>query len=193
MEKDSKVTATTSGKAPDILDKVEEKKVEAVEEVKETKSDKSIVSEEKKVEVKADTKTDSDVKPEGAVIEETAVEETKEVPKKAAPKKKAAKTTKAKAPAKKKETTKKEAVKKETTPKETTKKTAASKIKVSTYIQYLGKEIVEADIIEKVKENWIEQGNDAKSIKNLELYVKPEEGAVYYVVNGIPNSGKIDF
>lgn len=188
MEKDSKITVTTSSKASDILDKVEEKKVEAVEEVKETKSGKSIVSEEKKVEVKADTKTDSDVKPEDAVIEET-----KEVPKKAASKKKATKTTKAKAPAKKKEITKKEAVKKETTPKETTKKTAASKIKVSTYIQYLGKEIVEADIIEKVKENWIGQGNDAKSIKNLELYVKPEEGAVYYVVNGIPNSGKIDF
>lgn len=187
MEKDSKVTATTSGKAPEVLDKVEEKKVAAVEEVKEAKADTSIVSEEKTVEVKADVKT------EDAVIEEKAVEETKEVPKKAAPKKKATKTTKAKAPAKKKDTTKKETVKKEAAPKETTKKTTASKIKVSTYIQYLGREIVEADIIEKVKENWIEQGNDAKSIKNLELYVKPEEGAVYYVVNGIPDSGKIDF
>lgn len=157
MEKNSKVTATTKGKASEVLDKVEDKKVETAK------------NGEKTVGAKVEAKK------EDAVIEKKAAEATKELPKKPASKKKPEKT---KASAKKKETVKKE---------------PADKMKVSMYIQYSGKEIEESELIEKVKENWIVQGNDAKSIKNLELYVKPEEGAVYYVVNGTPNSGKIDF
>jgi len=165
MEKDSKVTATAKSKAPEVLDKNLEEKVETA-----AKS-----SEEKAVEVKAEAKK------EDLVIEKKAAETAKAPSKKPAPKKKiekAEKPVKAKAPAKKKETVKKE---------------PGEKMKVSTYIQYLGKEIEESELVEKVKENWIAQGNDEKNIKNLELYVKPEEGAVYYVVNGIPDSGKVDF
>lgn len=179
MDKDSKLTATTKGKAPEVLNKVDEKKVEVVkaETVKvEAKKVEAVKVEEKPVASKPEVK--QEVKKEDAVIDKKAVEETKEVPKKTTPKKKAAKVSKTKASAKKKETVKKE---------------ISSKINVSTYIQYLGKEIEQNQLVEKVKANWMDQGNDAKAIKNLELYVKPEEGAVYYVVNGIPDSGKIDF
>lgn len=170
MDKDLKLTATTKGKAPEVLEKEENKKVEAA------KVEASKKIEVKPVEVKTEVKQET--KKEDAVIEKKAVEETKEIPKKPVPKKKTEKTVKAKVSAKKKEPVKKE---------------SASKIEVSTYIQYLGKEIEQTELVERVKENWITQGNDAKSIKNLELYVKPEEGAVYYVVNGIPDSGKVDF
>lgn len=170
MDKDSKLAATTKGKAPEEKEKAEEKKVTVVKADTSVKEEPVIAKKEVKIEAK---KGD-------AVIVKNAVEETKELPKKQTPKKKAAKAEKVAKPAKAKTPVKK-------------KEAAASKIKVSTYIQYLGKEIAHEQLIEKVKDNWANQGNDAKGIKNLELYVKPEEGAVYYVVNGIPDSGKIDF
>ena len=176
MDKDSKLTATTKGKAPEVLNKVDEKKVEVVK-AEAVKVEASKKVEDKPVASKPEVK--EEVKKVDVVIDKKAVEETKEVPKKTTPKKKAEKVTKTK--------------KKETVKKETVKKEASSKIKVSTYIQYSGREIEQDQLVEKVKANWIDQGNDAKAIKNLELYVKPEEGAVYYVVNGVPNSGKIDF
>ncbi len=186
MDKDSKLTATTSGEAKESLKKLDETKTVEVQ----VKSENQQV-EEKTVTLKADAKKEvkADALKEEIVIDKKAVEEIKETPKKATPKAKAEKTAKAK-PVAKKEVAKRQTKKKESSSK---KSTVASKIKVSTYIQYFGKEIEHGKIIERVKENWINQGNDAKNIKNLELYVKPEEGAVYYVVNGVPNSGKIEF
>lgn len=172
MDKDSKLAATTKGKSPVTMEKAEEKKENAA------KADMNMKVEEKPVIAKKEVKLEA--KKEDAVIVKKAVEETKELPKKPAPKKKTAKAEKVAKPAKTKTSVKK-------------KETAVGKIKVSTYIQYLGKEIEQEQLIEKVKANWTDQGNDASGIKNLELYVKPEEGAVYYVVNGIPDSGKVDF
>lgn len=68
---------------------------------------------------------------------------------------------------------------------ETTKKTTAKKeIKVSTFVQYYGKQVEEKEIIANVKKAWTGSGKKVEDIKTMELYIKPEENAVYYVVNG---------
>ena len=107
-------------------------------------------------------------------------EETK-APEKKTPEKKTSTRTAAKKTTTKKATTKKETVKKETT----VKKTASKKeIKVNAIVEHYGRQISEQDIIANVKRAWTNSGKNEKDIKSIELYIKPEENAVYYVVNG---------
>lgn len=52
------------------------------------------------------------------------------------------------------------------------------------YLQYMGKEINQNDIIEEVKKIWTEQlGKKASEMKTLAVYLKPEENTAYYVIN----------
>ena len=53
-------------------------------------------------------------------------------------------------------------------------------------LQYMGKELSQEDMVAAVKAQWT-----GEEIKTLALYVKPEDQAVYYVVNG-EGSGKVD-
>lgn len=88
------------------------------------------------------------------------------------------------------------AVKEEKPASKTTRKASAKKApaakktddapKVSLTLQYLGKELTQEAMVEAVKAQWT--GAD---IKTLALYVKPEDNAVYYVVNG-ESTGKIE-
>ena len=64
-------------------------------------------------------------------------------------------------------------------------KTAAPEVKL--YVQYQGKQISQEEAVEAVKAAWT-----GETIKTLELYVKPEDGAVYYVING-SETGKVTF
>lgn len=100
-----------------------------------------------------------------APVKEAAVKEEKAPAKKAAPKKAAAKTT--------------------------TAKTAKEAVSQNVYIQFAGKEVKTRDLVEQVKALWTAEGHRASSIKSLEVYVKPEDAAAYYVINGKEN-GKID-
>ena len=59
------------------------------------------------------------------------------------------------------------------------------------YVQFAGKEILTADLVAQVTEKWVALGHRASSIKELNLYVKPEDSAAYYVING-KESGKIE-
>lgn len=105
-----------------------------------------------------------------------AVENIAETTEKATTKKTAAKT------ATKTATTKTAA---KTATKTTAKKTTTKKdMKVSTFIEYYGKQVDQKDVIANVKKAWTKKGNKIGDIKTLELYVKPEEAAVYYVING---------
>lgn len=124
--------------------------------------------------------------------EETKAPEKKTPEKKTSTRATAKKETTAKKATAKKETTKKEAApKKETTAKRTTakketttKRTASRKApKINAIVEHYGKQISEQDIIENVKRAWTNSGRDEKEIKSIELYIKPEENAVYYVVN----------
>lgn len=123
---------------------------------------------------------------------DTEVKETgKPAAKKPAATKSAAKKTTRKTTAKK-ETAKKEPVKKEaeTKPavKRTTRKTTAKKaLKKEVFFQYEGNQIDEETLLARIIE-------DAKSqnveISELEMYIKPEDKACYYVANGF--AGKVD-
>lgn len=59
------------------------------------------------------------------------------------------------------------------------------------FVQYQGNEFEEKEIITKIKEIWKEEGNKVKDLKELDIYVKPEEGKAYYTING-ETRGSID-
>ncbi|MGN1167875.1 MAG: DUF6465 family protein [Lachnospiraceae bacterium] len=105
-------------------------------------------------------------------------------------KKTAAKAEMAKASTEDKVTEKKTATKKTAAKKAPAKKTAAKKttakkeMKVSTVIQYYGKEVEEKEIVANIKKAWTKAGHKVGDIQTMELYIKPEDGAVYYVING---------
>lgn len=98
----------------------------------------------------------------------------------------AAKTTEKAAEAKTTETAKKAPAKKTTARKTPAKRTTTKKVAVVTeevYLQYAGKEFSSADLTAKVKEIWKEMGKKAADLKDIKVYVKPEENAAYYVIN----------
>lgn len=114
---------------------------------------------------------------------EVKAEETKTVKAEEA---KAAKTTTKAAEAKTTETAKKAPAKKTTARKTPAKRTTTKKAAVVTeevYLQYAGKEFSSADLTAKVKEIWKEMGKKAADLKDIKVYVKPEENAAYYVIN----------
>ena len=103
--------------------------------------------------------------------------------------KKAAKKVAAKA-----EDTAEKAVK---TVKKAAKKTAAkttkkADLKTEFFLQFSGKEYTEKEILKKVKDVWTKDlKNKVGDMKDVKIYLKPEESAAYYVVNG-DTTGKID-
>ena len=102
---------------------------------------------------------DADNNPMEDVKEEVKAEVKKETAKKA-PAKKAATTAK-KAPAKKAE------------------------VKATVSLQFDGKEYKTEDFVKIAKDVWqYDLGKKVADFKTVELYVKPEESAVYYVING---------
>ena len=58
-------------------------------------------------------------------------------------------------------------------------------VKVNTCVQYFGKEVMTADLEKKVKEVWRQKGHTVKEIDSIDLYIKVEENACYYVVNDV--------
>lgn len=115
-----------------------------------------------KAEVKTEIKTETTV-PKAEEVKAEVKAEVKEEAKKAPAKKEPAK----KAPAKK----------------ATPVKAAKAEIKTALYVQFAGNEVTEADIINKVKAAYVAEGHKESAIKEINLYVKPEEYAVYYVIN----------
>jgi len=89
----------------------------------------------------------------------------------------------AKAVAAKKTTAKKETAKKETAPKaaKTTKTVKASSQKI--VLQVKGNELDMESIVNRVKEAYVAEGHTASSIKNVAIYIKPEENMIYYVID----------
>ncbi len=108
-------------------------------------------------------------------------------------KKTATKTTPVKTeskPAAKAVETKTKAAKKTTVAK-TTRKPAAKKgteVKADVFVQFGGKEFSEEAIMSKVVAVWEAEGKKASAIKRAKLYIKPEDGKAYYVINeGLKN------
>jgi hypothetical protein len=57
-------------------------------------------------------------------------------------------------------------------------------MKSNVYVEFQGKQTLTTDVVAAVKKQWSAAGNKIKDIATLDLYVKPEENAVYYVING---------
>ena len=126
----------------------------------------------------ATTNTKTTVKTAEAEVKKTATKTTP-VKTESKPATKAVETkTKAAKPAAKK-----------TTAAKTTRKPAAKKgteVKADVFVQFGGKEFSEEAIMSKVA--WEAEGKKASAIKKAKLYIKPEDGKAYYVINeGLKN------
>ncbi len=128
-------------------------------------------------------------KPVAKAVAATKAAETKEV------KAEVKKETVKKAPAKKAAPAKKETAKKETVKKAPAKKAATTtakkapakkaEVKANISVQFDGKEYKAEDFVKIAKDVWqYDLGNKVADFKTVDLYVKPEESAVYYVING---------
>lgn len=137
----------------------------------------------------AETKKTAVAKPTAKAVAAKAVdtkaEEVKtETAAKAAPKAETKKTTA-------KKTTK--AAAKKTAAKETAKettKTAGRKAaaKAVVHLQFSGKERTTEELVQSAKDIWkYDLNRNPEDFKSVELYVKPEENKVYYVINGEVN------
>lgn len=113
-----------------------------------------------------------------AAVKETAKKET-------AKKETVKKETVKKAPAKK-EAVKAEAVKNEKAKKAPAKKAPAKKaeLKSEVHIQFEGKSYSQDDLMKMAKDVWkYDLKQKVGDLTSVELYVKPEENMVYYVMN----------
>ena len=79
--------------------------------------------------------------------------------------------------------TEKAATKKATVKKPVVKKTEKEQMVPEVYLQYAGQEANQSDIIAAIKDKYVAEGHRVSAIKSLQVYVKPEENAAYYVIN----------
>lgn len=56
-------------------------------------------------------------------------------------------------------------------------------MKTNLVVQYENLEVDERSVINTIKELWSSQGKKLKDLKDLQLYIKPQERTVYYVIN----------
>ena len=84
-------------------------------------------------------------------------------------------------------TAEKKAVRKTTAKKAPAKKAAekAAEAKTTIILEYCGRQVTENTMIAGARNVWAEAGH-TEAIETMELYVKPEDGAVYCVINGEP-------
>ena len=64
--------------------------------------------------------------------------------------------------------------------------------KTSMFVEYKGKQVEDKAILAAVKKAWTEAGHKVGDMKTMELYIKPEEDSVYYVINET-ETGKVEF
>ena len=60
---------------------------------------------------------------------------------------------------------------------------AKKSAKTEYFIQYKDYEVRAEDIAEKIREQYVSLGHKLSDIKELQVYLKPEENTAYYVVN----------
>ena len=185
VKAEEKAAKTPVAKPEKKADKKETEAAKAIE----TKKDSTM-----KLETKAAVLVDT---PE-VQTEETAAKETakKAVKKVAETAEKAVKATAETAEKAVKATAKAadKAVKKTAAKKTAAKKSTAKKAELKTemFLQFAGKEYTEKEILQKVKEIWTKNlKRKVGEMKDVKIYLKPEESAAYYVVNG-DTTGRVD-
>ncbi len=154
--------------------------------VKETAKNVVKAEEAKPAEARTEDVRPAEAKPAAEkkepVVKETGKkEEDKPVAKKETVNKETVKKTPAakKTPAKRTVAAKKETVKKETA----VKRVAKDNVKITLEIN--NNSYTQESLLQSAKDVWVyDLGRDIKDFKSVELYIKPEDKAVYYVVNG---------
>lgn len=133
------------------------------------------------VEKEVKVTTSEAVKAEPAKTEASEESVAKTTAKKTTTRKTAVKETKKTAV--KKETAKKDAVKKEEAEKKSAMPAAAKKAAV--FVEFDGRQVSQDELIARIVEKWCaEEDKKASAIKELNVYIKPEDNAAYYVING---------
>ena len=84
----------------------------------------------------------------------------------------------------KKATTAKKAAEPKKAPARRTAAKKAAEVETSVYVQYAGREVTVKELVAEAKSAYIAEGHKEEDIKTIDVYVKPEENAAYYVVNG---------
>lgn len=174
VKAEEKAAKTPVAKPEEKADKKETEAAKAIE----TKKDSTM-----KLETKAAVLVDTpEVQTEETVAKETAKKAVKKVAETAEKAVKA--TAKAADKAVKKTAAKKTAAKKSTAKK--------AELKTEMFLQFAGKEYTEKEILQKVKEIWTKNlKRKVGEMKDVKIYLKPEEAAAYYVVNG-DTTGRVD-
>ena len=72
------------------------------------------------------------------------------------------------------------------------KRTRKAKIKTSIVVQAHDREVSMEEAIERATEDWCKSGNDRADLKEIAVYVKPEEAGIFYVING-KATGRVGF
>ena len=122
---------------------------------------------EEKTAAKAAEAVETKAKAEAKTEPAAKAEPVAEAAPKAAGKKTARKTAAKKAPAKKAAEEK------------------SAEAKTTIILEYCGRQVTETTMIAGAKKVWADAGC-TEAIETMELYVKPEDGAVYCVINGEP-------
>ena len=189
-----KVTAAKAEEKAAVKEAVEAKAVKAERKAEEKAAKTPVAKPEEKADKKEteaakaiETKKDSTMKLEtkAAVLVDTPEVQTEET---------AAKETAKKAVKKVAETAEKAVKATAKAADKAVKKTAAKKAELKTemFLQFAGKEYTEKEILQKVKEIWTKNlKRKVGEMKDVKIYLKPEESAAYYVVNG-DTTGRVD-
>lgn len=154
------------------MPKASEEKNVKVTSTAETKEDKNIAAESVSAKTAAEVKAPAAEEPK-VTAEPVKAQEPKNAEAKAADSKKAPAKTGAKRG-------RKPAAVKETEPKEKPAAAEKAKLKEKVYIQYASKEVDISDVLERAKAVYT---GKPKSMKEIKVYVKPEEDTAYVVVN----------
>ncbi|RDU25171.1 DUF6465 family protein [Anaerosacchariphilus polymeriproducens] len=56
-------------------------------------------------------------------------------------------------------------------------------MKTQIFIEHNQNRLGSKEICDKVKTLWVETGNKIKEINSLNIYIKPEDNMIYYVIN----------
>lgn len=56
-------------------------------------------------------------------------------------------------------------------------------MKTQIFIEHNQNRLGSKEIFDKVKTLWLEAGNKIKEINSLNIYIKPEDNMIYYVIN----------
>lgn len=132
----------------------------------------------------ADVKVAATAKPVAKAVAAAKPVEAAKAEAKATPAKAAKATAAKKAAPAKKAPAKKEAVEKKAAPEKKAEKAEKAELKAVVNLQFSGRSYTTEDLVKIAKDVWkYDLKKKVSDFKTVELYVKPEESQVYYVIN----------